>query len=306
MLFSLNAFANEKGNGGDICEKRFKEIRSDIESWILRGGSKDLELPAKVSLKKYNQEMLSKTSSSKVLCTDKNLHIGFAPKTCVNSNRLFDLVKFLPDEIASLVKADSSESGEGWIICNSKKFLSGGEAQQYALVHHEYAGLAGFEVNKSEESNYRISNQVTGYLEDTTTKKLAIVKSLSCQKSLGYAFTSSALASIGGFSGKGFDDMYLGKTKNSGRERYKDLKIGEVYRSIVNFQSMNFVFPYYITYMHKQGLFSSTTSSHYIDFVRISNKYFKSKGATWESYVDELINSQALSFAYCTEKKKLN
>jgi hypothetical protein len=36
--------------------------------------------------------------------------------------------------------------------------------QQYnsQLVHHEYAGLAGVEVNESDESKYSISNQISG------------------------------------------------------------------------------------------------------------------------------------------------
>jgi hypothetical protein len=42
------------------------------------------------------------------------------------------------------------------------------------LVHHEYAGLAGFEVNSGEDSIYPISNQIAGYLEDHVVKKLVV------------------------------------------------------------------------------------------------------------------------------------
>jgi hypothetical protein len=48
------------------------------------------------------------------------------------------------------------------------------QSDQYVLIHHEYAGLAGFEVNDGESSQYEISNQISGYLEDQIVKKLVV------------------------------------------------------------------------------------------------------------------------------------
>ncbi len=48
------------------------------------------------------------------------------------------------------------------------------ESDQYVLVHHEYAGLAGIEISKGEDSDYQVSNQISGYLENQVIKKLAV------------------------------------------------------------------------------------------------------------------------------------
>jgi hypothetical protein len=60
------------------------------------------------------------------------------------------------------------------IECNTKRFLETDESDQYILVHHEFAGLAGLEVNQGEDSDYQISNQIAAFLEDQVTKKLVI------------------------------------------------------------------------------------------------------------------------------------
>jgi hypothetical protein len=48
------------------------------------------------------------------------------------------------------------------------------DSDQYVLVHHEYAGLSGFEVNNGPDSTYLISNQISEFLVDEVVKKLAI------------------------------------------------------------------------------------------------------------------------------------
>lgn len=144
---------NENGNGGDICENRFKIIREDIQNWILRGGSAALQLPSGVSNKQYDEVMLRKFKTAKVSCTDDRIFIGRAEKSCKN-----------------YVASD----GTVLINCNVNRFMGTSESGQYVLVHHEYAGLAGFEVNKDEDSTYLISNQLTSYLEDQVVKRLAV------------------------------------------------------------------------------------------------------------------------------------
>lgn len=143
----------DRGNGGDLCELRFNNVRDDIRSWIQKGGSKGLQLPSNLSLDQYNSDMLEQIDNAQVSCTEDKVMIGAAEKTCIN---------FL------------DEKGQAKIKCNLKRFLDSEDSAQYVLVHHEYAGLAGFEVNTDEESDYRISNQISGYLETEESQKLVI------------------------------------------------------------------------------------------------------------------------------------
>lgn len=156
MLFiPLAASANGVGNGGDMCENRFKLISDDIRLWILNLGSAGLKLPVELSYTQYNQGMLQQISSAKVSCTDEKIFIGESEKTCKNY---------------------VAKDGKTHINCNVNRFMNTSESDQYILVHHEYAGLAGFEVNTGEDSNYEISNQLSEYLENKLVKKLAVKK----------------------------------------------------------------------------------------------------------------------------------
>lgn len=144
---------DRKGNGGDLCELRIQSIRDDIAAWIMGGGSKGLKLPEGVVLAQYDTEMLRWIKSATVSCVDQELKLGASQKTCMN---------FL------------DEAGRARIHCNIKRFRDTAGSDQYVLIHHEYAGLAGFEANVTEASHYPISSQIAGYLENQTSKRLAI------------------------------------------------------------------------------------------------------------------------------------
>lgn len=165
--FSLQAHAlvggdgYDHGNGGDICEKRFQEVSEDLKSWILKGGAENLKLPAEISYEAYLQGMLGKIETTKVSCVDEEVFIGEAEKTCVNF---------------------TEANGDLRIECNRKRFTSTPDADQYVLVHHEYAGLAGFEKNTGEASDYEISEQLSGYLENEIVKKLVVKPSSAGEK----------------------------------------------------------------------------------------------------------------------------
>jgi hypothetical protein len=143
----------EVGNGGDICEDHFITVRDDIRSWISKGGSEGLILPHGLTVAEYNSKMDQMIGSALVSCVDAAIMIDGAEKTCKN---------FI------------DSSGTAQIICNSQRFNQTNDSDQYVLVHHEYAGLSGFEVNNGEQSQYFISNQISGYLEDVVVKKLAL------------------------------------------------------------------------------------------------------------------------------------
>ena len=150
----LQARADGAGNGGDMCENRIKIIRNDIESWILRGGSEPLKLPLGLSHKEYDSGMLNELRAGHpIICTYDKVYVGRAEKTCKNYE---------------------GNDGVNRIKCNLERFNKLSEENQYRLIHHEYAGLAGFEVNTGEESKYFISNQLAAYLENQVVKRLVI------------------------------------------------------------------------------------------------------------------------------------
>ena len=153
-LASRAQAGREGANGGDPCERRFLAVRDDIVNWIKQGGSTSLAFPAGLDSTQYDSKMLSQTMSAQVSCVSTIQSVGTAEKTCRN---------FL------------DSSNRPVIICNADRFLATSEAEQYVLVHHEYAGLSGFESNTNEESNYSISEQLTGNLEEDTIKRLVIM-----------------------------------------------------------------------------------------------------------------------------------
>ncbi len=154
LLIASSAFGSTgMGNGGDVCENRFKIVRDDIASWIVQGGAVGLRLPSTVSPDRYHEAMLDQIVRAVISCTEDWVMIENTEKTCRN---------FV------------SSSGTPQVICNAKRFMETREVDQYLLVHHEYAGLAGFEVSQGGDSRYSISNQLAAYLEDQVVKKLAI------------------------------------------------------------------------------------------------------------------------------------
>lgn len=144
----------EHGNGGDPCEDRIKSIRDDIRSWIDLGGAAGLKFPAGVTLDVYTQSMKAQMAGAGVSCVEEEIYVGTHQKTCKNF-------------------VDSR--GISQIQCNITRFMRDTtDSEQYVLVHHEYAGLSGFEATDTENSIYPLSDQVTHYLEDQKVKKLAI------------------------------------------------------------------------------------------------------------------------------------
>ncbi len=154
------AFAAEgghSGGGGDICEDRIKVIRDDLKSWIHKGGAQGLALSSGMSIDQYSSLMSDQIKSAQIKCVgssdiDYPVTINGTPKVC---------------------KFSSSAKG-AQITCDYVKFLATSESDQYVLIHHEYAGLAGIEVPNKDDSHYEISNQISGYLEDRVMKRLAV------------------------------------------------------------------------------------------------------------------------------------
>jgi hypothetical protein len=153
--------------GGDMCEDRIQQIRDDLKSWIAHGGAEGLSLLQDMATYQYADLMLHQLNSARVKCVGAGdvgypVAIGNTPKVC----------KFSIDSTGSQ------------IVCDYVKFLATGDSDQYVLIHHEYAGLAGIEVPDQDDSHYDVSNQISGYLEEQVVKKLA-VKSVSSEPKVG-------------------------------------------------------------------------------------------------------------------------
>jgi hypothetical protein len=143
--------------GGDPCEDRIQDIGADLKSWIVKGGAAGLKLPAALTANKYADNMLSKIDSAKIQC------VGPGDKD-------------FPIQVQGTAKVCRFDKGfmKSRITCDYSKFQALNDSEQYVLVHHEYAGLAGIENPNGDESTYTISNQITAYLEDQVIKRLAV------------------------------------------------------------------------------------------------------------------------------------
>ncbi|QDK44516.1 hypothetical protein DOM22_04760 [Bdellovibrio sp. ZAP7] len=141
----------DRGNGGDQCEMRIGEIRGDFEKWIIKGGSATLQLPLGITHDQYYRAMLEQMANASVSCTETILKVGAAEKTCLNFRDGQDVPR---------------------ILCNVERFMNAKGSDQYVLIHHEYAGLAHFEINDGEKSDYRISMQIADYYRADGANKL--------------------------------------------------------------------------------------------------------------------------------------
>lgn len=156
------------GSGGDMCEARIQEIAYDIQHWIAKGGAENLSFPQGLKAQDYAKKMNKVLDNTVIECVDKKLFLNprssnRIAKTCINDMNYV--------------------SGETRIRCVSNVFMDLEAEEQYRLVHHEFAGLAGLERNVisqgkvEEKSSYVISQQIGAFLENVTIKRLAVKKS---------------------------------------------------------------------------------------------------------------------------------
>lgn len=141
---------NDQTNGGDICESRIIFIRDDISQWLNKGGGFYFRFPGGFTINQYREGLLSQMDAE-ISCVDETLKVNGAEKTCTN---------------------DGNRNGKPKIKCNTKRFSETSNEDQYVLIHHEYAGLAGIEENDGAESKYYISRQIGDHLKANGLKKL--------------------------------------------------------------------------------------------------------------------------------------
>lgn len=166
LIFSLHCRSNlfaffhnggDKDNGGDICEQKFLKIRDDLSNWVSNGDLLDINLPESIPIPLYRRKMLNAFQFSIVSCTDEKVYVGKSEKTCKN---YMDI------------------NGDNRIECNRDLFMNKTDVDdRYILVHHEYAGIADFETNRSkEESRYFISENISAATVINFKKRSEIIK----------------------------------------------------------------------------------------------------------------------------------
>lgn len=153
FLFSslgLNAHAEESRSIDEspwieLCEDWLRLAKQKIENWIIQSqSSQELQLPAGLSFSEYQKNMLTAIRSSVLRCRIEPQKLGDIEKSCWNNGQ--------------------REGGQ--IRCNMGKIFRLPSPQRYELLHHEYAGLAGFEISQGVTSNYFISRQIPQFFVD--------------------------------------------------------------------------------------------------------------------------------------------
>ncbi len=167
---------SEVRNGGDTQEKRFNQIADDLKDWISQGGAEGLKLAASIDRALYETKMMEALLSYTVSFTLDTINVNGVEKDCEN----------IP---ATKI-----------IRCNIDRFKNSSEAEQYTIVHHELAGIAGLENNEGKaRSNYSISDQITSSLEKVTVLKLVVKKNSTISSATRQMFLQAKGISLDDF-----------------------------------------------------------------------------------------------------------
>lgn len=156
MLVALSissAFAGKEGGGGGVDEAQFKEIAQNISDWIQSGNADQIKLPAQITLSTYKTKMLAVLSNYDVVIGSEPVPYG---KTCWSTQ----------DGV-----------GKNHVKCYFPIFdqvYRSSIDQTYQLIHHEFAGLARLEKNVGSDSDWSISNQISGYLAEEMVRRLPV------------------------------------------------------------------------------------------------------------------------------------
>jgi hypothetical protein len=194
FLFSVSAQArpssqggSEGTGGGDACEQRIQEIRDDLKSWIAKGGPKRfVNIP--VSSEEYSTRMSAYLAveslssgaykpATKIECVHRSIEVQGVEKTC---------------------RFDRFSSGPQ-ITCNAVALMDKrtmGVDEQYKIIHHEFAGLAGLEAPSASQSSYIYSNQISAFLANQVVKKLAVKEVPATDDSKLKAYKEATIAAM--------------------------------------------------------------------------------------------------------------
>jgi hypothetical protein len=162
LLFPFAASAGIRdGGGGDPTEETVYEIRQSILDWIKSGEAKKLVFndPAAMAYDKYVQLM------TPVLIAPPSpfaVVVGFVTTAQENATSNPEQ-QVAVDGVAKACRwFNSVKDHRIHLLCNSDRFPESA-AEQFRLIHHEFAGVAGVEKNLGASSDYEISNQLADF-----------------------------------------------------------------------------------------------------------------------------------------------
>ena len=184
QVFAAGGDGTNSGGGGGACDDRVQEIRDDLRHWIEGQG------PEKGKLKLLGQKTIPEYSKAMAdyLAVSRDVNGASTAKTRVEC--VYHVIQFQGDQRDC--RFDQLKSGPK-ITCDARNFLALNEDRQYRIIHHEYAGLAGFEPPHAGQSTYFVSDQISAYLEKQVIKKLAIksldVPQTEVERNLAKIFT---------------------------------------------------------------------------------------------------------------------
>lgn len=184
LSISLNSFAqrggDKVGGGGDAkTEGRIKEIRNNILEWINADLAKGLDFKGTdIDYETY----LNGNASKNILGMKSVLQpdLGNVIVTVIKKNEEdmsdYELNTWVDGQPKTCKRFISKKDLKKHILCNFERFWDQSESEQYKLVHHEYAGLAGVELTDGADSDYVLSNQITAQLRYESVLKLPVKK----------------------------------------------------------------------------------------------------------------------------------
>ncbi len=180
VLYSVTSYSaggkdggdgGQSGGGGDASEMGVDLIRADILKWITAGGAATFkEWPKDLSGNQYETQM-------KYFLEKHRVVVGFVSTEQEKKTQDPEQKVIVEGRYKSCRGFISKADRLPHILCNSDRYPSGG-ANQYRLIHHEYAGLAGIEKNLGASSDYILSNQMTDFLVPEVIYRLAVKRNV--------------------------------------------------------------------------------------------------------------------------------
>jgi hypothetical protein len=168
LLIGTSGHAGIKeGGGGDASEMGVDQIRGDILNWIIKGGAAGLKnWPEGLNYDRYIEQM-------KIYLAPHYVVIGFVSTAQEKESSDPELKVVVDGQPKSCRGFVSIHDNLPHVLCNIERYPTGG-ADQYRLIHHEFAGLAGIERNIAASSDYWASQQLTEYLMPETVFRLSV------------------------------------------------------------------------------------------------------------------------------------
>ncbi len=157
------------GGGGDGTELRVDEIRTDILRWIGDDGHVGLRFQKGTKASEYAKKMQEILAQHRVVVS----FVTTAQEDSPN-NRDAELKVNVAGQAKTCRGFLSKKDKRPHILCNTERFRRLSASEQYRLIHHEYAGLAGLEKNSGASSDYHYSRQITDFLKPETVWRLSV------------------------------------------------------------------------------------------------------------------------------------